>query len=340
VRLQGEDLRSEELAAWEQWLSDPDNERAFNRMDRLWTAAPDLEMHGLPSAAEQADDRYDGSQPVRDWLAGNAATEAERRTRARARWPGLALAAMLALVAVGIVVFNPWQAATSEPSRTYLTATGEHRDLALSDGSTIVLGARSSVQVDYSDRLRSVVLLRGQAFFEVAKDPARPFTVAAGSGTITAVGTAFNVERSAERVIVTVTEGKVEVAQTLPQAEAASGASQQPAPRVARLARSERIVYDADGHWSDVERTDSEAAIAWRDGRLRYRAEPLRHVLTGINRYSTREIVIVDPALGDLTFTGTVFEDRIDEWLYGLEDIFPIEVAEASISRIELRARR
>jgi transmembrane sensor len=100
------------------------------------------------------------------------------------------------------------------------------------------------------------------------------------------------------------------------------------------------MVYDAEGHWSDVERTDLAAAIAWREGRLHYRAEPLRHVLTGVNRYSTREIVIVDPALGDLTFTGTVFENRIDEWLYGLEDIFPIEVSEASVSRIELRARR
>ena len=340
ARLHAEELRNEELAAWEQWLADPDNERAFSGVERLWTAAPEFAGLDLPSAAELANDRYDGSQPVQDWLEENVSAETRRHSWISSRLPSLALAAMVALIAVGMVILNPWRDAAPEISRTYVTATGEHRELDLTDGSKIVLGARSSVQVNYSDRLRSVTLLRGQAFFEVAGDPDRPFAVAAGTGTITAVGTAFNVERSAERVVVTVTEGKVEVAQASPPDAVASGSTPVPVMRVARLTRSERMVYDAEGHWSDVERTDLAAAIAWREGRLHYRAEPLRHVLTGVNRYSTREIVIVDPALGDLTFTGTVFENRIDEWLYGLEDIFPIEVSEASVSRIELRARR
>src|SRR5690606_35324362 len=129
------------------------------------------------------------------------------------------------------------------------------REYRLSDGSRITLGAGSRIRVDYTAAARRLTVEAGEAFFAVARDPQRPFVVHAGSGTITALGTAFNVRSLAGRVVVTVVEGKVEV-EGHPSADtdAQDGASQ--------LGAGQTVAYGEAP--SPVRTVDTSIATAWR----------------------------------------------------------------------------
>jgi transmembrane sensor len=162
----------------------------------------------------------------------------------------------------------------------------------------------------------------------VEKDADRPFIVQAGSGRIAAVGTAFNVTRQADRVVVTVTEGAVTVTPE-PQEPSASTMGEDAKGGkevgIARLEAGHQLVY-SDLKVTPVTLADAAGAIAWREGRLKYRGELLRYVIDDVNRYAKRPIVLADEAAGEVSFTGTVFEQSIDSWLSGLEQVFPLEV--------------
>ena len=75
-----------------------------------------------------------------------------------------------------------------------LVRVGEQKNITLADGSKLHLNTDSIVTVDFTENARNIVLLRGEAHFDVAHDTSRPFTVTAGNNTVTAVGTAFNMQ--------------------------------------------------------------------------------------------------------------------------------------------------
>jgi transmembrane sensor len=227
----------------------------------------------------------------------------------------------------------------SDSPRSYETKTGEQTHLQLQDGTSVFLGAQSAVSATFTRSRRSVILGRGEALFEVAHDSARPFVVIAGNGSITAVGTTFDVRRDADRVVVTVTEGTVSVA---PQAESVTELGAQPtlhsgpAPH-AQVTHGQRIAYDENGAVSAVEHTDAAAATAWREGYLQFYGEPLRYVIQAVNRYSKRQIA-VDAVAGDLLYTGNVVPTRIDAWVLGLERIFPVKTVETDKTHVLIRS--
>jgi len=312
----GSDLPADELRRWEQWIAEPANHEAFDRLASVWAESGAMQRPALPGRAALAADRFEGSQSVADWL-----TESSRARRTYR--PAVAAAALAALAIGGgaywLVARSPGQA------DVYQTSRGEHREIRLPDGSKVTLGAGSVLSTQYTEHRRAVVLDRGEVLFTVANDPSRPFVVKAGKATITALGTAFNVLRSTDRVVVTVTEGKVEVR---------SGRTAKPA----RLTRGEQMTYDAKGQGSAVAAADPAMVTAWRDGRLRYRREPLRRVIEDVNRYSQRRIA-VDPAVAGLEFTGVVFHDQIPQWTAGLERIFPVQIVDTGADTVLIRPR-
>jgi transmembrane sensor len=91
----------------------------------------------------------------------------------------------------------------------YSTDIGEQRTLALTDGSTVELNARTKIRVAYTDQTRTIELLEGQALFKVAKDPNRPFVVGSDGTRVRAVGTQFDVYKKSNGTQVTVVEGRV-----------------------------------------------------------------------------------------------------------------------------------
>ena len=114
----------------------------------------------------------------------------------------MAAAALVALVVGGVLYWR---------SLGITTELGEQRNLTLSDGTRVALNTATKIRVRYDNAARRVELERGEALFEVAKVPARPFVVIAGGRRVTAVGTSFVVRRDNEEVAVTLLEGKVTV---------------------------------------------------------------------------------------------------------------------------------
>jgi transmembrane sensor len=217
----------------------------------------------------------------------------------------------LALCAIALFTFKdsivgPKHISTGE----FATRTGEHMNLLLADGSQITLGAHSRLSVDFTPSMRKLSLDAGEAFFNVQKDPRRPFTVSALDSTITALGTAFNVRAVEDRVTVTVTEGVVREDKS-----------------AVRIARGQEVTYAPDKALQAVavHRVDPEESARWRDGWLVYRHEPLRYVIADIARYSELHLQ-VDPAVADVQFTGAVFKDRIPEWLNALPEVSPVKI--------------
>ena len=202
-----------------------------------------------------------------------------RRTVLRA---GGAIAAALLL---GVTA--TWQILRQQGRFT--TAKGESRSIALKDGSVVTLNTASEIRIDFTDRLRGVDLVHGEALFDVAKDKARPFMVTAGDTRVQAVGTSFTVRRlDSLPVQVLVREGIVEVSR------AADGA----APvRLSANAMAEAAPDAVAIAIHAVPAAQVHRLMAWQSGQIAFEGETLAQAATEFSRYSDTRIVIDDPAL-------------------------------------------
>jgi transmembrane sensor len=90
------------------------------------------------------------------------------------------------------------------------------------------------------------------------------------------------------------------------------------------------MTYDTQGPRGTVKVADLEAATAWKEGLLVYRHAPLKVVIPRVNRYSEKPIVLADGSVGDLPFSGTVFEGQVTDWLRALAMTLPIVVIEGT----------
>lgn len=222
-------------------------------------------------------------------------------------------------------------------SLEYSTEVGAQASVSLEDGSIIQLNTDSLVQVDYSGARRVVNLVRGEANFDVAKDPSRPFVVYAGDGMVWAVGTAFNVDYRDDYVDVLVSEGTVKVFSgiTLRNEEPLLLIDSNSSPLGLggnELADSEQnyfreVVLDAgESAQYSQSRVIKEAAeeqqidqeLAWQNGVLVFQGETLEQALQEISRYTTRALVIVDPTISEASVGGRFKTDNIDELVNSL----------------------
>lgn len=184
---------------------------------------------------------------------------------------------------------------------TYSTAVGEQRSIALADGSTVELNARSRLRVRFSDEARTVELLEGQALFQVKKDPSRPFVVHSDDTSIRAVGTQFDVYRKAGGTIVTVVEGRVAV-RDRSTGLVASLETQVAADAPVLLSAGERLIVTASLDDPPV-RVDASTATAWTRRELIFDVTPLDEVVAEFNRYNTRRLFVDDAQLRSLRIT-------------------------------------
>jgi transmembrane sensor len=181
----------------------------------------------------------------------------------------------------------------------YRTAVGEIRRVPLADGSTAAINTTSVIEVAMTPRRRVVRLDRGEAWFQVAKNPQRPFLVEAGRIRVQAVGTAFAVRRQAAGAEVLVTEGVVE-AWTVGAEGQRARISAGGRAFVADNAAVEREAASAD----DVDR-----ALAWRVGKIDLAGETLLEAANEFNRYNARKLRVTDPRLAQERLYGVFRTD-------------------------------
>ncbi|MBL8268741.1 FecR family protein [Steroidobacter sp.] len=316
-----QDPDPETLQAWLRWLeASEQNRQAFEEIAQVWNTTPYAVM--AKPATAIADEDYDASIPIAEWLANSQVATAGAVVSSKRLWlrPLLAVAASLAFVAVGWVSYR---ALAPIQQGEFVTGTGEQRQLKLADGSHITLGAHSRLSVDLTETRRQVHLQAGEAYFSVHKDPRRPFVVEAMKSTITAVGTAFNVRAIEDRLTVTVSEGRVKVA-NLPEP-----AIDAPVPEsIGMLGRGQQLTYThgiSQGELAIIKPVDTHDSARWREGWLIYRDEPLKYVIADIARYTDLNVEVTAIA-AEAHFSGAVSKDGIAEWVAALPDVIAVSV--------------
>lgn len=303
VRLHsGETTESDRHAASE-WRSRSDaHEHAFRKVERLWRNLQPLQRR-LRSSTDQT-----VPQPVTVG-ASRDGVEADGGTQRPWRIVSGALAASIAVLAVMLTVVagvGPFFEADTR------TRTGQQLTLPLADGSRIVLNTQAAVSIYYSNEVRRVDLLAGEAAFRVVKDSTRPFIVQSRQGRVRAVGTEFVVRESAETVVVTVMEGAVEVDAVDTRAESPT-----------RVGAGRRVVYGPSG-MSRPEPADLRVATAWQRGKLIFEATPLSVVIDEINRYRPGRVVLLSETLSRHPVSGVFDLHRLDAALSTIEQTLPV----------------
>jgi transmembrane sensor len=222
----------------------------------------------------------------------NVAPAVEAVVTERPNRRGLIVGAGAAAAAALVGGVGLW---TARPQRLD-TRLGEIRRVPLADGSLVAINTKTALEVAMKPKSRHVVLKEGEAWFQVAKDPERPFVVAAGPVRVRAVGTAFSVRRGDEAgagVDVMVTEGVVE-----------TWIEGEQAPRRRLSAGSRIILASAVSPTVAESPSEIERSLAWRNGEIALDGESLEQAARLFNRYNSRQIVIEDPTLAQERFVG------------------------------------
>lgn len=254
--------------------------------------------------------------------------------------------AVLAAAAAFALAWAGW-AGFSATRPTAETDVGAFQKLDLPDGSVVQLNTDSAIKVHYSDHERRVELLRGEAHFDVAKNPARPFIVAAHHVAVRAVGTAFNVRLRDDAVDVLVTEGKVQVNDAVQGGSLLPAAPDHAGPPLLVQGESVRVKLAAEAEKSappvvaisEVGAVEMQRTLAWQERRLEFEDWPLADVVAEFNRYNRTKLVIVDPALNAKRFSGTFRADAYEPFVRLLEENFGV-ASERGTQGIELRAAK
>lgn len=191
---------------------------------------------------------------------------------------------------------------------SFTTRRGELRNVPLADRSRVAINTDSRIDVAMSDSARSVHLIKGEAWFEVAKNPDAPFVVSAGDIRVRAVGTAFSVRRHAEGADVLVTEGTVE-----------TWSVRQPEKRTRLTAGNRAFVADAAASVAVSFQPDEvDRKLAWREREIILREESLAAAVIEFNRYNDQQIVIADPALNDMKLVGGFQVDQPEAFAHAV----------------------
>lgn len=196
----------------------------------------------------------------------------------------------------------------------YKTDIAERRSIMLPDGSMVELGGYSALSSKIDGRQRRIVLHRGQAFFKVAPDPARPFVVQAATGTTRALGTQFDIRLSGDGAVVSVVEHAVEVKGRDTSSVTVDAGWQ--------------VTYDGSGV-SAAAQIDIETVQAWRSNRLVFEDVPLRQVISEIERYRRGRILLADSTIGDIPITAVFDTAQMDSVLANMAQTLPVEVINA-----------
>lgn len=278
-----------EAAAWVARLHSSGRSRALEAGLRKWLKADPAHAKAFEIATEAWE--IGGSVPG---AAVPRMTDpfADRPSRTHVGTRYLVIAASVLAVMVGALLY------LTRGTPPVSTAVGEQRMLTLDDGTRIFLntGTRLFVQEDATQR--RVKLENGEALFDVAKDPRRPFIVTAGDKEVVALGTSFVVRRDEQQLTVTLVEGKVAVSPVSgPQPSGAGPAG------ATVLTPGQRLTF-VSRKPPQVDEPAIEKVTAWRRGEVILDKTRLQDAIEEMNRYSTIKLIIDDAAVADIRVSG------------------------------------
>ena len=319
-------LRPDEGARLRQWLENKNHRREILEAARLWHG-PEIVavLRGLIPQAELV---------VRKKKPG--------RFNTILAWTSLAVIAVVSAGALSGVIKLPFESRMRPDHGLYTTSVGERRDVTLMDNTVVTLNTGSQLSVEYSPGAREVRLARGEATFQVAPDPARPFIVSAGMRRFQATGTRFNVRVITPQFTeLTVTDGQVKVMEAPPRLP------ETPAQRRATLLYGETTVQaferaEVEPGFQSVSRIDAseaETRLAWQRGLIIFDDEALPDALAEIDRYTTTKLVLGDDKVRRVRIGGSIRTGDVDGLLALLRDKFRVDSQRQADGRIVLSSR-
>jgi transmembrane sensor len=291
------------------WCSDPLNASASEAVDQGWSSVGSIE-----NAPEMLELRRQALSRLRQVGAS--------------RWHTRKAKLSAAVAAVLIAAFGSVALYLSLHLPTYYqTDIGERRVVALPDGSRISMDSDTRVRVAYEKAMRSITLDRGRSRFDVAHDSSRPFSVTAGSQTVVAIGTSFDVERLHSTVLITLIQGQVVIKGTEPELMN---------PTIS-LNAGEQLVASRDLK-PNIVAADPQVARAWEAGRLLFRDELLSDAVARVNRYTVHSIQ-VDPTIASIRISGVFNAGDVGSFVSAVTSYFPVQASTTRDSSIFLQPR-
>lgn len=177
----------------------------------------------------------------------------------------------------------------------FQTGTSSMKTVTLPDGSKITLNSETKLSIienQFNCKLREV-WLSGEAFFEVAKNPEKPFIIHTGSMQTTVCGTSFNVKAYPQlsENVVSVRTGKVKISQQGKQ--------------LAVLIPNEQIIYNTLNNRFETGVADGENAAGWRNGRLIFNSANIEELKLRLKQQYHVDLIIQNKALKDIMFNSS-----------------------------------
>ncbi|MCG8308333.1 MAG: DUF4974 domain-containing protein [Cytophagales bacterium] len=195
------------------------------------------------------------------------------------RWYRIA-ATVLILLTVGFAIYRM---TGEEPVRgkieiiTKEITRGQKSLIHLSDGTNISINSESAVSYPevFAENRREIIL-EGEAFFEVAHDPDRPFVVRTGDIETLVLGTSFNINTRNDQIEVTVATGSVRIKNINPDIQY---------NELTNLSPNEQLIYDEIDRSVKVTEVEADQFFAWTEKRLIFKDEPISSVVAKLERW-------------------------------------------------------
>ena len=296
------------------WLDDPRNVRAHSEMRTLVGLIQDL-----PEGKAAGLNRLPIPQPWFPVLAH--VLDHPLRT------------SFVAAAAVAVLVAGAWfnmRPVREFVTQSYSTEVGESRTIVLKDGSTARMNTKSRIRWTGVGKDRRVVLDMGEVLFEVAHDPVRPFRVMVGNSEIRDLATEFDVyRRDNGSVVVTVLKGQVTVGGVAIGSGESTFSERQ-------LKADEQVEYTMAGLVNDVHPVDATKVVRWRAGLLETQGLSFSTVISELNRYSTKQILVPDSRVDEahITLGGALLIRDVPGTLSLIQEVAPVVVTDTGDSYV------
>jgi len=314
-------MTAQDRLEFDRWLASSDNHRKiYEQTTAMWTdvedAADGSELRALRVAALASD-------PAPSvWLRATA----------------IAAGLVAGIVAIAALTWHLSGRArldeiSTSPSagNQYVTAHNQRSTVTLADGTLVSMNLDTSFKTAFSSTQRLIYLTKGQVFFEVAKNPARPFIVIAGDRRIQALGTKFDVKLDPTRLEVVLVEGRVSVDKNEPSLMArVTGRS----ARV-ELKPNQKLVAN-DNEAASITSTNALHATSWREGWIVFEDETVARAIAELNRYSDQPIVATDETVRQMRLSGVFRIGQPERFSAVIQELLPLEVRRGAQGEILL----
>lgn len=259
------------------------------------------------------------------------------------RWIWMKAVASIAFVGmlIGVIAGITDIYQESENIEVITTKLGEQHSVLMDDGSVVQLNTNTKIHININSTVRHVDLIKGEAIFQVAKDPARPFRVAINSVIVEAIGTVFNIYRQEEQIIVTVVEGLVGVTPATNMDSASIQPNKQylnsqkrsevtkrseSSDSVLELAVGYQLAISNDGMMLRSQVVDVNDVTAWTQRRLVFDNDTLKDIVNEFNRYNRDSLIVTDPTLNTRRITGVFNANDSEAFIVLLQSLGNIRI--------------